>query len=254
MPVAVVTGASSGIGKAAAIRLAREGFSVSLSGRKEDALKETADECIKAGLKQDQVVLNVGDLTDFDAAKKLIENTLAKLNTIDTLINSAGILTNGEVNSTDIEVYDKQMDVNVRSVIYLTKLALPHIIKSKGNVVNVSSIAGPCPFPGVTYYSISKAALDQFTKCLALEMAPHGVRVNSVNPGVIVTDIHKRAGMGDKDYEAFLEKCKSTHALGRAGDVDEVSEAILFLATSRSSFTTGELLRVDGGRGIMFPR
>ncbi|KAK5964939.1 Oxidoreductase [Trichostrongylus colubriformis] len=135
----------------------------------------------------------------------------------------------------------------------LTRLALPHIIKTKGTVVNVSSIAGPCVFPGVAYYCMSKAAIDQFTKCLALEMAPHGVRVNAVNPGVIVTEVHKRAGMDDRTYEGFLEKCKKTHALGRVGEPAEVAEAVLFLASEKSSFTTGELLKVDGGRGIMTP-
>ncbi|VDN31392.1 unnamed protein product [Cylicostephanus goldi] len=101
---------------------------------------------------------------------------------------------------------------------------------------------------------MSKAALDQFTKCLALEMAPHGVRVNAVNPGVIVTNVHKRAGMDDESYEKFLEKGKATHALGRVGEASEVAEAVFFLASEKSSFTTGELLRVDGGRGIMHPR
>ena len=102
-------------------------------------------------------------------------------------------------------------------------------------------------FPGVTYYCMSKSALDQFTKCLALEMAAHGVRVNAVNPGVVETNIQRSAGMTDADLAKFLEHSKSTHALGRVGTVDEVASAIAFLASSASSFTTGELLRVDGG-------
>ncbi|KHJ81835.1 hypothetical protein OESDEN_18476 [Oesophagostomum dentatum] len=146
------------------------------------------------------------------------------------------------------------MDVNVRCLVRLTREALPHIIKSKGTVVNVSSINGPCPFPGVTYYCMSKSAVDQFTKCLALEMAPNGVRVNAVNPGVTVTNLHRRSGQDEKAYAAFLERSKTTHALGRPGNPEEVAEAILFLASDKSSFTTGQLLRVDGGRGIMYPR
>uniref|UniRef100_A0A915HSK2 Uncharacterized protein n=1 Tax=Romanomermis culicivorax TaxID=13658 RepID=A0A915HSK2_ROMCU len=103
-------------------------------------------------------------------------------------------------------------------------------------------------------YCISKAAVDQFTKCLALEMAPYGIRVNAVNPGVIVTNLHKSGGMTDEQYDCFLERSKSTHALGRVGEVAEVAKAIGFLASADSSFTTGDLLRVDGGRGIMTPR
>ncbi|WKX92639.1 hypothetical protein Q1695_010569 [Nippostrongylus brasiliensis] len=250
--VAVVTGASSGIGMAVAVRLAKEGYALSLSGRDQNALDETAKLCKEAGAAE--VITTAGDLCDEASAKKLLENTINQYHRIDTLVNSAGILVSGNVLDAGMDLYDRQMEVNVRSIVMLTRLALPHIIAAKGTVVNVSSITGPCPFPGVTYYCMSKAAIDQFTKCLALEMAPHGVRVNAVNPGVIVTNVHKRAGMDDKSYQEFLEKGKTTHALGRVGEATEVAEAVLFLASDRSSFTTGELLRVDGGRGIMHPR
>ncbi|CAD6189798.1 unnamed protein product [Caenorhabditis auriculariae] len=254
MPVAVITGASSGIGRAAAILFARNRYQLSLTGRNEAALKEVAGECVKAGLPENDVIITSTELTSEEAPKKIIDATLGKFNRIDTLINSAGILRAGAVLDSDISVYDELFDVNVKTIIRLTKTALPHLIKSKGTIVNVSSINGPCPFPNVTYYCMSKAALDQFTKCLALEMAPNGVRVNSVNPGVTVTNLHRRAGQDEATYAAFLEKSKTTHALGRPGDVKEVAEAILFLASEKSSFTTGQLLRVDGGRGIMHPR
>ncbi|KAK6729577.1 hypothetical protein RB195_006552 [Necator americanus] len=252
MKIAVVTGASSGIGRAISVRLSQEGYALSLSGRDERALAETATMCKEAGA--GRVRITAGDLCDELNAKKLVEDTLEEYQRIDTLINSAGILVSGNVLDTEIDQYDRQMDVNVRSVVRLTRIALPHIIKTKGTIVSVSSITGPCPFPGVSYYCMSKAALDQFTKCLALEMAPHGVRVNAVNPGVIVTNVHRRSGMDDKSYEKFLEKGKVTHALGRVGEASEVAEAVFFLASERSSFTTGELLRVDGGRGLMHPR
>ncbi|XGW20111.1 hypothetical protein V3C99_003719 [Haemonchus contortus] len=250
--VAVVTGASSGIGAAIALLLAREGYALSLSGRDEDALKKTVKSCFDAGAPG--AITTVGDLCDEANAKNLIEHTIKEFQQIDTLINCAGILTSGNIIDTGVDVYDRQMEVNVRSVVMLTRMALPHIIKTKGTIVNVSSIAGPCPFPGVAYYCMSKAAIDQFTKCLALEMAPHGVRVNAVNPGVIVTEVHKRSGMDDSAYEGFLERSRATHALGRVGEPSEVAEAVLFLASNKSSFTTGQLLKVDGGRGIMHPR
>ncbi|KAJ1368796.1 hypothetical protein KIN20_030121 [Parelaphostrongylus tenuis] len=250
--VAIITGASSGIGKATAIRFARERYALSLSGRDEEALAETSKLCTEAGAAD--VSVTAGDLCILSNAQKLLENTVKQYHHVHTLINAAGILVSGNVIDADLDLYDRQMDVNVRSVIQLTRLVLPHLIKSKGTIVNVSSITGPCPFAGVTYYCMSKAALDQFTKCLALEMAPHGVRVNSVNPGLIVTNVHRRAGMDETSYKAFLEKGKVTHALGRVGEASEVAEAILFLASGKSSFTTGELLRVDGGRGLMHPR
>ncbi|KAE9420518.1 hypothetical protein Angca_003042, partial [Angiostrongylus cantonensis] len=247
-------GASSGIGRAVAVLFARNRYQLSLNGRNESALKEVVKECVQQGITEDDVAISCVDLAADNAPKSIVDNTLNKFNRIDSLVNSAGILRSGQVLDSDISVYDELFNVNVRCLVRLTREALPHIIKSKGTVVNVSSINGPCPFAGVAYYCMSKSAVDQFTKCLALEMAPHGVRVNAVNPGVTITNLHKRAGQDEKAYAAFLEKGKTTHALGRVGEVSEVAEAILFLASDKSSFTTGELLRIDGGRGIMHPR
>ncbi|VDO89257.1 unnamed protein product [Haemonchus placei] len=242
--------ASSGIGAAIALLLARKGYALSLSGRDEDALKKTVKSCFDAGAPG----------LCFDCSDSVCIKSKSNKSDLNLQINCAGILTSGNIIDTGVDVYDRQMEVNVRSVVMLTRMALPYIIKTKGTIVNVSSIAGPCPFPGVAYYCMSKAAIDQFTKCLALEMAPHGVRVNAVNPGVIVTEVHKRSGMDDSAYEGvvkffqFLERSRATHALGRVGEPSEVAEAVLFLASNKSSFTTGQLLKVDGGRGIMHPR
>ncbi|KAL6730740.1 hypothetical protein Aduo_001688 [Ancylostoma duodenale] len=242
-----ITGASSGIGRATALLFAKHKYQLSLTGRNEAALKDVAKECVQQGITENDVVISPTDLAADNAPKAIVHNTLGKFQRIDSLVNSAGILRAGPVLDSDISVYDELFNVNVRCLVRLTREALPHIIKSKGTVVNVSSINGPCPFPGVTYYCMSKSAVDQFTKCLALEMAPHGVRVNAVNPGVTVTNLHRRSGQDETAYAAFLEKSKSTHALGRPGDPREVAEAILFLASEKSSFTTGQLLRVDGG-------
>ncbi|CAL2029468.1 unnamed protein product [Caenorhabditis brenneri] len=255
MPVAIITGASSGIGKGAALLLAKNKYQLSLTGRNSDALREVAALCIsEGGLSTEDVIITAVELSADEAPKSIVDATIQKFGQIDTLINSAGILRAGPVLESGIEVYDELMNVNVRSLIRLTRAALPHIITTKGTVVNVSSINGPCPFAGVTYYCMTKSAVDQFTKCLALEMAPFGVRVNAVCPGVIVTNIHRTSGQDEATYAAFLEKSKTTHALGRPGTTSEVAEAILFLASHKSSFTTGQLLKVDGGRGIMHPR
>merc|ERR1719184_508188 len=142
----------------------------------------------------------------------------------------------------------------MRSVLHLSMLAVPHLIETQGNIVNVSSVNGIRSFPGVLAYNISKAALDQFTRCVALELAPKKVRVNSVNPGVIVTELQKMGGLDEEKYAKFLEHSKTTHALGRAGEVLEVAKAIGFFASEDASFSTGVTLPVDGGRHAMCPR
>uniref|UniRef100_A0AC34QMX3 Uncharacterized protein n=1 Tax=Panagrolaimus sp. JU765 TaxID=591449 RepID=A0AC34QMX3_9BILA len=253
-PVAIITGATSGIGKAAAIFFAKKGYQLSLSGRDEPAMAKTVKACVDEGLSQNAITTTVGDLREDSIARELVKHTIEKFKRINVLVNSAGVLANGNVENANINDYDRIFDINVRSVVQLTKYAIPHLKEVKGTIVNVSSIAGPCAFPGVAFYCMSKAALDSFTKCLALELASDGVRVNAVNPGVIVTDVHRRAGMSEVEYEQFLEKGKNTHALGRVGFAEEVAEAIYFLASPASSFTTGHLLTVDGGRGIMTPR
>ncbi|XP_011705826.1 PREDICTED: L-xylulose reductase-like, partial [Wasmannia auropunctata] len=130
----------------------------------------------------------------------------------------------------------------------LTKLAVPHLIKTKGNIVNVSSIAGLRAFPNILSYCMSKAAVDQFTRCIALELGPQQVRVNAVNPGIIVTNIFQRSGMSEDEIKSLLEHSKTTHALGRVGDTFEVARTIAFLSSDNASFITGVTLPVDGGR------
>ena len=120
--------------------------------------------------------------------------------------------------------------------------------------VNVSSVAGTRSFPNVLAYCVSKAAIDQLTRCSALELAAKGVRVNAVNPGVVVTNIHKRGGMQEDDYDAFLEHSKETHPLGRVGTTQEVAELIYYLASERSSWITGATYEIDGGRALTCAR
>jgi NAD(P)-dependent dehydrogenase (short-subunit alcohol dehydrogenase family) len=126
--------------------------------------------------------------------------------------------------------------------------ALPSLIERRGNRVNVSSVTGVRAVPGVLAYCVSKEGLEPLTRCAALEVAAKGVRVNAVNPGVVVTEIHKRGGMTEEQYEAFLEHSKTTHPLGRVGKADEVAELIYFLASDRASWITGATYSIDGGR------
>ena len=248
--VALITGASSGIGAAAAKLFSKLGATLALSGRNIENLKAVASEC--EGVTEP--ILIKADLGTEADTKLLIEKAVSELGQIDILVNNAGVLELGSIENTTLDQYDRVMNVNLRAIYHLTMLAVPHLVKTKGNIVNVSSVNGLRSFPGVLAYNISKAGLDQFTRCVALELAPKGVRVNAVNPGVIVTELQKRGGLSDEAYANFLERSKQTHALGRPGEVDEVAEAIAFLASSEASFTTGCSLPVDGGRHAMCPR
>ncbi|XP_056458533.1 3-oxoacyl-[acyl-carrier-protein] reductase FabG [Gadus macrocephalus] len=250
--VALITGASSGIGAGTSVLFARFGALLALNGRDVENLSKVAKQCTDCGAAEPLLV--PGDLTHEESVQKAVEQTIAHFGRLDVLVNSAGILAMGSIETADLAQYDKVMNVNVRSVYHLTQLCVPHLIKTKGSIVNVSSITGQRSFPDVLPYCMSKAAIDQFTSCVALELAPKQVRVNSVCPGVIVTEVHKRAGLDEQQYEKFLEKCKQTHALGRPGEVDEVAQAIAFLASDSASFITGVNLPVDGGRHAMCPR
>lgn len=179
--VIIVTGASSGIGAATATYLTQLGAIVVLTGRNVENLNKIGRECEAIG-KQKPLII-VADVTKTEDNLRVIDGTIKKFGRLDVLVNNAGKGQNGTIESTSLEQFDDIMETNLRSVYHLTKLAVPHLIKSKGNIVNVSSVAGTRSFANSLSYCVSKAALDQFTRCVALELAPKQVRVNSVNPG-----------------------------------------------------------------------
>ena len=243
--VALVTGATSGIGRATALRFASEGARVALVGRDTEALAETAREARGRGAEALEVRADVMVETD---ARRAVAETVEKFGGLDVLVNAAGIISNGTVENTPLADWDAMMNVNLRAVFHLMQLAAPHLERLPGNVVNVSSVTGLRAFPGVLAYCVSKAGVDQLTRCAALELAPKGVRVNAVNPGVVRTEIHRRGGMTEEAYAAFLERSKQTHPLGRVGEPEEVAELICFLASERAAWITGATYSIDGGR------
>jgi len=249
--VAIITGASSGIGAATAIHFAKLGASLAITGRNIQNLKNTETSCLQSGAPEISVIQ--ADVCNESDCQRIISETLAKFKKLDILVNNAGVLEMGSIANTSLEQYDRVMNTNVRAVYNLTMLAVPHLELTKGNIVNVSSVNGIRSFPGVLAYNISKAALDQMTRCVALELAPKQIRVNSVNPGVVITELQKRGGLDEEKYAAFLEHSRTTHALGRPGNPDEVAKAIAFLASDDASFSTGVSLPVDGGRHAMCP-
>ncbi|MBX3292497.1 MAG: SDR family oxidoreductase [Acidobacteria bacterium] len=243
--VVVVTGASSGIGRAAALAFANEGASVVGIGRNEKAL---IDELKISKASDGSIKPLLADLAEPTQLERAVNEVIDSFGKVDVLVNCAGILRGGNIETTTIDEWDKTMNINLRSVFMLTQRFVPHLIGSKGNIVNVSSVAGTRAFPNVLAYCVSKAALDQFTRCLALELAPRGVRVNAVNPGVVVTNLHKRGGMSEEDYEAFLENSKNTHPIGRPGEPEEVANLIVYLASEKAGWITGATYAIDGGR------
>lgn len=248
--VAIVSGASSGIGAATAVLFSREGASVVLVGRNQENLRKVAADCGSV----DRHLVIVADFRDPAQVTEVVEKTIAKYQRLDVLVNNAGAGRYGTIQEFTMDDFDWIMNLNVRSAVQLTQLALPHLIKSKGNVVNVSSVAGLNAYAGVNTYCMSKAALDQFTKCTALEVGPLGVRVNSVNPAVIVTEFHRTLGMDEQRYAEYLAGCGASYPLRRVGMATEVADAILYLARDSSSFLTGVLLPVSGGKHIDFSR
>jgi len=244
--VAFVTGATSGIGQACAIAFANAGAKVAGVGRKTEALSDLEKKIRETGA---EVLTIQADLSEAQEAERAVKRALEVFGGIDILVNAAGHLSSGTIENTALEAWDDMMDVNVRAVFQLMQKALPSLIERRGNIVNVSSVTGLRAFPGVLAYCVSKAALDQLTRCASLELASKGVRVNAVNPGVVVTQIHKRGGMNDDAYAAFLEHSKTTHPLGRTGRPEEVADLILFLASDQASWITGATYSIDGGRG-----
>jgi NAD(P)-dependent dehydrogenase (short-subunit alcohol dehydrogenase family) len=245
---ALVTGGGSGLGRAIALAFAAEGASVMIAGRHEAALAQT----VAAGSGRVRSV--VADVTLESDRQRIVEATTAAFGGLDILVNSAGILESGTIETTSLEAWDRSMDINVRSVFALTRLATPHLAARKGNILMLSSVAGTRAYPGVLAYCVSKAAVDQLTRCLALELAPKGVRVNALNPGVVVTNLHRAGGMNENDYAAFLERGKTTHPLGRVGRPEDVASLALFLATDRAAWITGGTFSVDGGRALASAR
>ncbi|XP_030039983.2 glucose 1-dehydrogenase [Manduca sexta] len=243
--VVIVTGASDGIGAATAIKFAKEGADVTLVGRTEDKLAKIAAECGKHG--KNPLVIKA-DVSKDEEAKTIVARTIQTFGRLDILVNNAGILFADDIMKPNfMETFDSTMNTNMRAVALITHLAVPHLVETKGNVINVSSIAASMiKYPNIVSYKTSKAALNHFTRCLALELAPHGVRVNSVSPGPVYTDIFNKAGLSD-----FVPDLKKATALKRIAEPHEIADVIIFLASEKARSVTGSDYLSDNGSLLM---
>jgi NAD(P)-dependent dehydrogenase (short-subunit alcohol dehydrogenase family) len=194
------------------------------------------------------------DVTSAGAPDPIVARARQTFGGLTTLVNAAGIIATGAIDDTPDLAWDQMLDINLRAPFRLMRAAVPMLTASRGSVVNVSSVTGLRAFPGVLAYCVSKAGVDQLTRCAALELAPHGVRVNAVNPGVVVSNLHRRSGMTEENYAAFLERSKQTHPLGRPGEPEDIADLIWFLASDRAGWITGETVSIDGGRHLTCAR
>ena len=248
--VVLVTGASSGIGRACALALGREGAKVVAAGRRKERLEETAKAIRDSGSECEVVT---GDVREQATCEGWVRESVARFGGLDGLVNAAGVIGSGGLLETDAAEWDRVMDSNLRSLFLMTKAAARALIERKGSIVNLSSVAGPRPYTNVLAYCVSKAGVDQLTRCTALDLAPHGVRVNAVNPGVVVTELHT-VTHAVPDYAGFLERSKTTHPLGRVGNAEEVAALVLFLLSDETPWITGATYAIDGGRALASAR
>lgn len=243
--VALVTGASKGIGEAIAFTLATHGASVVINSRKQEELDKVAERITAAGGK---CMALSGNTSDEAAVKTLIDKTVGKFGGIDILVNNAA--SNpvfGPVVQTESWAYDKIMNVNVKAPFELSKLAYPYLKqRGGGSVINISSIAGDTPDPGLGIYSVSKAALNMLTKVMAKEWGPDNIRVNAICPGLIKTKFSQALWQDENILKRFMKMVP----MGRMGTVDEIANLAVYLASDASGYCTGTLFYADGGTTI----
>lgn len=243
---ALVTGASSGIGRAIARIFREAGANVAITGRRREPLETVAGELGALAIP--------GDVNDPAHPGEAVSACVARYGGLSILVNNAGVIGSGTTESTRPEEWDRILGTNLAGTIAMSRAAIPWLRRAPGSsILNLSSVAGSRPYPGVTAYCVSKAAVEMFTKCLALELAPSRVRVNAMAPGVIVSNLHN-ASNAVPDYAAFLERSKETHPLGFVGQPEDAAHLALFLSSDEARWITGGIFPLDGGRALASAR
>ncbi|XP_054166102.1 L-xylulose reductase-like, partial [Oppia nitens] len=246
--VVLITGSSSGIGAATAVQFAKSGAMVVVTGRRSDRVAEVAKQCTSVSPKHLSALEVVGDITQEADVKRLLATTIRHFGRLDILVNNAGAGITAPIGSPDFyTAFQKAMQINLNSMVLLTHLSVDHLAKTRGNIVNISSVAGLRALPNFAPYCLAKTAMDMFTKCCAAELGPKHIRVNVINPGPIRTEFMTAMGRTSAESDAVIASFEQLVPLGRAGLAVEVADAIIYLASDQSKFVTGAQLIIDGG-------
>lgn len=240
--VALVTGGSTGIGRAIAGVLANEGARVLIVARKEAELKESAAQ-------HENIGYIPADLTKDEDIQRIYDRVLNDYGRLDILVNNAGWAPVTPIEQIQMDEYDRCYDINVRSVVALTLKTLPLIKANKGNIINISSAAVLFPMPTMSIYAGAKGAIDITTRAWAKALAKDGVRVNSVNVGPIWTPIYEKTDLDAEGAQKHIDAVTSTIPLGRFGQPEDVASVVAFLASDQAGFVTGSAYGVTGGVG-----
>lgn len=245
--VVLITGAGSGMGAATAMLFAEKGANIVIVDLNVEGANETAEKCKEFGKK---VLVVKADVSKDEEAKNVIEETINTFGKLDVLVNNAGIIRKGQLLTGNImDTYDLLMNNNLRSVVLMTSLATPYLIKTKGNIVNNSSIASHAMHVGVPIpiYTVSKAGVDMFARLTAAELAASGVRANVVCPGPVYTNVLKNSGLDGLKTDDFIDST----ALKRISEPHEVAELIVYLASDTAKSITGSVIYIDNGMTLL---